>query len=98
MTRRTRAFLWIAAAGVAGTTLFSPGGTALAGSPDGVSDSLDQLGAGIPELMRAGDVPGLQIAIVRGGRFAGARSFGVQDAGTGAPVRDDTIFEAASLS
>jgi CubicO group peptidase (beta-lactamase class C family) len=52
----------------------------------------------IPELMRAGDVPGLQIALVRDGKVAWRRAFGVRDASSGAPVADDTIFEAASLS
>jgi len=60
--------------------------------------SFDELARRIPELMRAGDVPGLQIAVVRGGRIAWRRAFGVRDAASGAPVADDTVFEAASLS
>jgi CubicO group peptidase (beta-lactamase class C family) len=58
----------------------------------------EELERRIPELMRAGDVPGLQIAVVRGGRIAWRRAFGVRDAASAAPVSDDTVFEAASLS
>jgi CubicO group peptidase (beta-lactamase class C family) len=65
-----------------------------AGSPADV----DELERRIPELMRAGDVPGLQIALVRAGRVAWSRAFGVRDTASGAPVTEDTVFEAASLS
>jgi CubicO group peptidase (beta-lactamase class C family) len=60
--------------------------------------SFEELARRIPELLRTGDVPGLQIAVVRDGRIAWKRAFGVRDAASGAPVSDDTIFEAASLS
>jgi CubicO group peptidase (beta-lactamase class C family) len=60
--------------------------------------SLDALERRIPELMRAGDVPGLQIAVVRDGRAVWRHAFGVRDAVSNAPVGDDTVFEAASLS
>ena len=60
--------------------------------------SLDALERRIPELMRAGDVPGLQIAVIRGGRAVWRHAFGVRDAASNAPVGDDTVFEAASLS
>lgn len=48
--------------------------------------------------MKDADVPGLSMAIVRGGRVFWHRAFGVKDASAGAPVDDDTVFEAASLS
>jgi CubicO group peptidase (beta-lactamase class C family) len=60
--------------------------------------SPDDLERRIPELMRAGDVPGLQIAVVRDGRVAWRHAFGTLDAASGTPVADDTVFEAASLS
>jgi CubicO group peptidase (beta-lactamase class C family) len=52
----------------------------------------------IPRLMKEGDVPGLSIAVVRDGRVAWHRGFGVRDASAGGAVGDDTLFEAASLS
>ena len=52
----------------------------------------------IPPLMAKARIPGLQIALVRGGRVAWRGHFGVRDAGTRTEVTDDTIFEAASLT
>lgn len=52
----------------------------------------------IPELMVAARIPGLSIAMIRDGKVAWHRGFGVANAETRAPVTDDTIFEAASLS
>ncbi|MBV9960479.1 MAG: serine hydrolase [Acidobacteria bacterium] len=52
----------------------------------------------IPQLMREGDVPGLSIALIRGGEVVWHKGFGVKNAETKEPVDDRTIFEAASLS
>lgn len=52
----------------------------------------------IPKLMQEGDVPGLSIAVIRDGRLFWSGAFGVRSAGSGDPVRKDTIFPAASLS
>ena len=52
----------------------------------------------MPELLKAGTVPGLSIALIRGGKTYWLHGFGVRDAKTGQPVVDETIFEAASLS
>ncbi len=52
----------------------------------------------IPQLMRQARVPGLQIALIRGGRIVWHQNFGVRSAKTGQPVTDETIFEAASLT
>ncbi|HEY1434288.1 MAG TPA: serine hydrolase [Thermoanaerobaculia bacterium] len=57
--------------------------------------SLDRL---LPQLMKDGDVPGVALVIVKDGNVLLRRAYGVKDAGTGAPVTDETIFEAASLS
>jgi len=46
--------------------------------------------------MRRNNVPGLSLALIRNGRIYWAKSFGVKDGG--APVTNDTTFEAASLS
>jgi CubicO group peptidase (beta-lactamase class C family) len=52
----------------------------------------------IPELMKAANIPGLSIAVIRDGKLLWTRGFGVKDAKTGEPVTEDTIFEAASLT
>ncbi len=57
--------------------------------------SLERL---VPRLMKDADVPGLSLAVVRNGQVVYRRAFGIRDEGTGVPVDDDTIFEAASLS
>lgn len=48
--------------------------------------------------MKEGDVPGLALVVVRDGRTLWKGSFGVRDGVSGAPVDDETVFEAASLS
>ena len=51
----------------------------------------------VPDLMKDGDVPGLSIALVRGGALVWHRGFGVKNAKTLEPVTEETVFEAASL-
>ncbi len=52
----------------------------------------------VPRLMAEGDVPGLSIALIRDGGVVWTKGFGVSNAETKAPVTDDTVFDAASLS
>jgi CubicO group peptidase (beta-lactamase class C family) len=52
----------------------------------------------IPQLMKEGDVPGLSILLIRDGKVFWQHAFGVTNAETKAPVTDNTVFEAASLS
>ena len=52
----------------------------------------------LPELMKKADVPGLSIALIRNGVVVWHRGFGVKDSRTKDPVKDNTVFEAASLS
>jgi CubicO group peptidase (beta-lactamase class C family) len=52
----------------------------------------------LPRLMADAGVPGLSIALVRGGRLVWHRGFGVRVTATQEPVRDETVFEAASLT
>lgn len=52
----------------------------------------------IPELMRAANIPGLSIAVIRDGKLLWMRGFGVKNSQTGEPVTEETIFEAASLT
>jgi CubicO group peptidase (beta-lactamase class C family) len=51
-----------------------------------------------PELLREASVPGMSIALIRGGKTYWVHAFGVKDAKTGQPVTEQTTFEAASLS
>jgi CubicO group peptidase (beta-lactamase class C family) len=52
----------------------------------------------IPELMKAANIPGLSIAVIRDGKLFWTKGFGVKNSKTGEPVTEDTIFEAASLT
>jgi len=52
----------------------------------------------IPGIMAEFKVPGLSIAIIRNARIAWRMGFGVKDVTTKAPVTNDTMFEAASMS
>jgi len=52
----------------------------------------------IPELMKAANIPGLSIAVIRDGKLFWTHGFGVKNSQTGEPVTEDTIFEAASLT
>ena len=60
-----------------------------------ISAELDRI---IPGLLVAGDVPGIQIAVIKDGQIILNRGFGVVSAATKAPVTESTVFEAASLS
>jgi CubicO group peptidase (beta-lactamase class C family) len=56
----------------------------------------------IEELRRRGEVPGLSIAVIRDGKIVWQHSCGrknaIPDVKTDGPVREDTLFPAASLS
>lgn len=52
----------------------------------------------LPRLMRIAGVPGVAIAVVERGKLAWSKSFGVRNILTRDPVRDDTLFEAASMT
>jgi CubicO group peptidase (beta-lactamase class C family) len=68
-------------------------------APGGFSAAaIDQIERLVPELMRDARVPGVAMAIVSQGRLVWQRAFGVQDASNGAPVDEQTMFEAASVS
>ncbi len=59
---------------------------------------LERLLFAIPGAMEREGVPGLQIAVVRDGKVALFKPFGVANAETRDVVTNDTVFEAASLS
>ncbi|MFQ5571346.1 MAG: serine hydrolase [Rhodothermales bacterium] len=52
----------------------------------------------IPERMRQAEVPGLSIALIRGGQVVWAAGFGIANTITGKPVTPTTVFEVASNS
>ena len=72
-------------------------------SPESTNASLlgrlvEALDNQIPKWMRDANVPGLAISIIEGAKLAWRRGFGVKDAVSQAPVTDETVFEAASMS
>jgi CubicO group peptidase (beta-lactamase class C family) len=62
------------------------------------NEKLDTLQQHIVEGMKATNVPGLSIAIIKNGKVAWRKGFGVKDRTTNEPVTNDTMFEAASMS
>src|SRR5215469_7450875 len=60
--------------------------------------TIQQLEKDIPELMKKDGVPGLSIAVIRGGTTTWVHGFGTKEAQTNQPVTEGTVFEAASLS
>jgi CubicO group peptidase (beta-lactamase class C family) len=54
--------------------------------------------ARLPQMMAWANVPGLSFAIIRDGKVALARGFGVREAGGTSAVDADTVFPGASLS
>ena len=63
-----------------------------------VNQITSRLERDLPPLMKAADVPGLSIALVRNGNVAWVHAFGVKDSKSKDPVTNETVFEAASLS
>jgi len=52
----------------------------------------------IPALMETAGIPGMSAALIRDGEVVWSRGFGIKNSKTGEPVKDDTVFEAASLT
>ena len=52
----------------------------------------------IPKLMEEADIPGLSMALVWNGQISWTKAFGVRSRSTQAPVDENTMFEAASLT
>jgi CubicO group peptidase (beta-lactamase class C family) len=52
----------------------------------------------IPALMEKAGVPGLSIAVIRGGKTVWTDNFGVRNETTKIPVQSDTMFNVGSLS
>jgi len=95
MRARTAAVL---GAIVVGLPVFSPMWHAKKGPTTPTEAPVPQLERDIPELMKKDGVPGLAIAVIRGGKTTWVHGFGVKEVKTGQPVTGETVFEAASLS
>ena len=62
------------------------------------SKAASRLAREVPALMKQGGVPGMSIALIRGGKTTWLHGFGMKNTKTGEPVTTETVFEAASLS
>jgi len=60
--------------------------------------SISKLQQDIPALLSQGNVPGMSIAVIRGGKVFWHNNFGVKNSKSAELVDDHTVFEAASLS
>ena len=94
-----RALLVGSAALIAGTAASARAGTE-AHCSDGNTAWIpsEDLVRDLPRFMRIAGVPGAAIAVVDRGRLAWSRSFGVKNIFTRDPVREDSLFEAASMT
>lgn len=71
---------------------------AVASLPGDVADIVDALTRSIPRTMARQDIPGLSIAIVRGGTLVWTEGFGFTDRERRIAVRPDTRFSLGSIS
>lgn len=62
------------------------------------TELISQLEHDVPTLIKKDSVPGVAIAVIRGGKTTWVHGFGVKNAKSGQPVTAETVFEAASLS
>jgi CubicO group peptidase (beta-lactamase class C family) len=83
---------------VVGLPVFSPMWRANKAPATPTEATVPQLERDIPELMKKAGVPGLAIAVIRGGKTTWLHGFGMKEVKTGQPVTGETVFEAASLS
>ena len=72
-------------------------GPVLAATPAEVDQRIRQVSEALAPRMTKLKVPGVSIAVIHEGRIEWARGFGVARA-DGAPVTEDTLFQAASIS
>ena len=91
---------------LAGSSILIAGGSASARAfagiwcPDGNPAWIpsEELVRDIPRLMRIAGVPGAAIAVVDRGKLVWNRAFGVKNILSHDPVREETLFEAASMT
>jgi CubicO group peptidase (beta-lactamase class C family) len=84
-------FLPFACIFIASTTIAQP-------ARKTVDESIETLQKDIPVWMNNADIPGMQAILIRNGKQAWLKSYGVANAETKTPVDNNTLFEAASLS
>lgn len=63
-----------------------------------VSDLVNLMNEGIPELMKEFNIPGISIALIRNAERVWTHGFGVLNTKTCRPVTPGTVFEGCSLS
>lgn len=85
-------------AAVAGLSVFPPLLRAEKRPTTDTGAAIARLEMDIPEMMKKVSVPGLSIAVIRGGKTTWVHGFGIKETKSGQPVTADTVFEAASLS
>lgn len=68
------------------------------GPPSACKAYLANLQKQIPELMRAGGVPGAAVAVIGNGEVVWSQGFGLRSNETRAPVEARTVFEVGGLS
>lgn len=84
--------------GVALATLLTAPCLAQDGIPSTERVPVPLLERRIPELLKAAELPGLTIAVIEDEEVSWVGGYGVRNVLTGEPVRESTVFEAASLS
>jgi len=94
---KTRTAVVLGAA-VVGLPFFSPLLRAKREPAAHAGATIMQLEKDVPDLMKKDGVPGLSMAVIRGGKTTWVHGFGIKEATTGQPVAVETVFEAASLS
>lgn len=83
---------------VVSLTLLSPVLGAKSARTTHSTATISQLENDVPDLMKKGIVPGVALAVIRGGKTTWVHGFGVKNAESGQRVTGETVFEAASLS
>jgi CubicO group peptidase (beta-lactamase class C family) len=66
--------------------------------PGQIDQAIRKLNGLVGVIMRKTGIPGMAVAVVRGGKTVYARGFGVRRAGAPEKVDPDTVFQIASLS
>lgn len=90
---------WIAAVVLwAGVSQISAAGDIPLKTDAGQQALITDLEKAVPDLMDKAGIPGMSIAVIRGGKIIWSRGFGIKNTKTGERVADDTVFEAASLT
>ena len=99
LARTTQAVVGFPLLSVAGRAVLKSGARAGGGDQNTrVAPLVSHLERQIPNWMQEAAVPGLGICIISNAHVAWQHGFGVRDRDSRAPVRADTMFEAASMS